>query len=408
MAIAVKGLLMGDQPRDVVRRSTIIAMISFLTLIDLFGAQALLPQIIVAFKSNPGTAGFAVNAATLGMVVSGLTVAWFADRIDRKRGIWICLALLSVPTALLSVVGSIWLFMGLRIIQGALMAATFTLTITYLSERCDMMAKGGALAAYITGNVASNLVGRLLAVTLSDATSLSGSFLFFAALNLLGALLAWVLIGSRDDVAPMRSGPAIEAWKRHFANPPLRAAFAIGFFILFIFVGVFTYVNLYLVGELGLSPMRLGLVYLVFAPAIITTPMASHLVKWVGPRSALALSLACALAGLLLTVSGEIWVVLCGLAIVGASTFAAQAAATGYVSANVESDRAQASGLYLTSYYLGGLVGALMLGQINTNFGWPATVFTIGAAILTAILIALTSRSAQAHQDLGQSQGDRA
>ncbi len=388
MAISITGLLMGDRPRDVVRRSVIISIVSFLTLIDLFGAQALLPQIIVAFRSDPGTAGFAVNAATLGMAVSGMTVAWFADRIDRKRGIWVCLALLSIPTALLSITHSIWIFMALRVIQGALMAAAFTLTATYLSERCDMTAKGGALAAYITGNVASNLFGRLTAVTLSDVTSLSGSFLFFAGLNLVGAAFALILIGPCDDVPPMRADSALDAWKRHFSNPALRAVFGIGFFILFIFVGVFTYVNLYLVNQLHLSPMSLGLAYLVFAPAIITTPMAGNLVRKFGPRTALTLSLGVALASLTLTLSSELWVVLTGLALLGMATFSAQAAATGYVSANVSSDRAQANGLYLTSYYLGGLVGALLLGQVNAHFGWSATVLGVGAAIVAAIGLA--------------------
>ncbi len=390
MALTVKGLLSGDRPRDVVRRSVIISIVSFLTLIDLFGAQALLPQIIVAFKSDPGTAGFAVNAATLGMAVSGLTVAWFADRIDRKRGIWVCLALLSIPTALLSITNSIWVFMALRIIQGALMAAAFTLTATYLSERCDITARGGALAAYITGNVASNLFGRVAAVTLSDVTSLSGSFLFFAVMNLAGAAFALVMIGPRDDVPPMRAGRALDAWKRHFANPALRSVFGIGFLILFIFVGVFTYVNLYLVNQLGLSPMALGLVYFVFAPAIVTTPMAGNLVRRFGPKNALTISLSAALASLMLTLSSQIWLVLTGLALLGMSTFAAQAAATGFVSANVSRDRAQANGLYLSSYYLGGLVGALLLGQVNAHFGWPATVAGVAAAIGLAIVLART------------------
>ncbi len=390
MALTITGLLMGDRPRDVVRRSAIIALVSFLTLIDLFGAQALLPQIIVAYKSDPGTAGFAVNAATLGMAVSGLAVAWFADRIDRKRGIWVCLALLAIPTALLSAADSIWVFMALRVVQGALMAAAFTLTATYLSEQCDITARGGALAAYITGNVASNLFGRLTAVTLSDMTSLSGSFLFFAALNLVGAAIALVLIGPRDDTPPMHGGNALDAWKRHFANPALRAVFGIGFLILFIFVGVFTYVNLYLVNQLHLSPMSLGLVYLVFAPAIITTPMAGNLVRKFGPSTALTLSLAVALGSLALTLSTELWLVLVGLALLGMATFSAQAAATGYVSANVSRDRAQANGLYLTSYYLGGLAGALLLGQVNSHFGWPTTVFGIGVAIALAISLART------------------
>lgn len=395
MKTAMMGVLSGERPRDVLRRSTVIAIISFLTLIDLFGAQALLPQIIAAYGVDPGTAGVAVNAATLGMAISGLTVAWFADRIDRKRGIWLCLALLSIPTALLSVTTDIGVFMALRVVQGALMAAAFTLTMTYLSERCHVMAVGGALAAYITGNVASNLVGRLMAVTLSDAFSLSTTFLIFAVLNLVGAGLALVLIGARDDVPPVRGGSALAAWRRHFAAPELRAAFGIGFLILFVFVGVFTYVNLYLTGRLGLAPQSLGLVYLVFAPAILTTPMAGPLARQMGPRRALRLSLVVALGGLALTLSGQVWLVLAGLAIIGAATFAAQAAATGYVSAHVKADRAQANGLYLSSYYLGGLLGAAVLGQINARFGWEATVAGIALATLAAILLSRSLREGQ-------------
>lgn len=140
---------------------------------------------------------------------------------------------------------------------------------------------------------------------------------------------------SRDRRARRRGAdawdPAFAAWRRHFAMPPLRAAFAIGFLILFVFVGVFTYVNLYLVNQLGLSPMSLGLVYLVFAPAIVTTPLAGR--GAAGPRRALTLSLSGALARLALTLSGQVWVELTGLALIGAASFAAQAAATGFVTA---------------------------------------------------------------------------
>jgi MFS transporter, YNFM family, putative membrane transport protein len=46
-------------------------------------------------------------------------------------------------------------------------------------------------------------------------------------------------------------------------NPQLRAAFGIGFCILFAFIGTFTYVNFVLVRPpLSLGPMQLGYVYL--------------------------------------------------------------------------------------------------------------------------------------------------
>lgn len=394
MATGIQSLLRGDRPRDVVRRSTIIATISFLTLIDLFGSQALLPQIVVAYRVEPGIAGLAVNAATLGMAISGLCVAWFSDRIDRKRAIWVCLALLSIPTALLSVTDSIWVFMGLRIGQGFLMAAAFTLTLTYLSEQCDVMAVGGAMAASITGNVASNLFGRLTAVTLAGATGLSGSFLGFAALNLAGAALALVIIGPRDTHPPIRRGSPLAAWRRHLADPALRSAFLIGFLILFVFVGVFTYVNLHLVKAHALPASALGLVYLVFAPAIFTTPLASRAINRFGPARTLQAALATALAGLVLTLAPMLWLVLIGLAVVGAATFFAQAATTGFMSRHVVSDQAAANGLYLSSYYVGGLIGALAIGQVNSVTGWLGAVGVICCALIFAALVARRLESA--------------
>ncbi|MFK7943541.1 MAG: MFS transporter, partial [Paracoccaceae bacterium] len=319
--LTVKSALRGERPRDVIRRSTIVALVSFLTLIDLFGSQALLPQLVEAYGTDPGVMGFAVNASTFGMAVSGLTVAWFADRIDRKRGIWISLVLLSVPTFLLGLAETVEVFMTLRVIQGIFMAAAFTLTMTYLSEQCDVTAAGGAMAAFITGNVASNLFGRLLAVSAADVLGLVGSFWVFAALNLVGAVLAIVLIGARDAAPPMRAGPPLVAWRGHLAHPALRVAFLIGFIILFVFVGIYTYVNLHLTGALGLAPERLGLVYLVFIPAIFTTPYAAKAVRRFRPKGVFRAASVTTLAGILLTLVPAFWPVMMGLAIVGIGTF---------------------------------------------------------------------------------------
>lgn len=387
MLHVVQGALRGERPRDVVRRSTIIGIISFLTLIDLFGSQALLPRLVEAFGTDPGTMGVAVNASTFGMAASGLTVAWFADRIDRKRGIWVSLALLAIPTFLLGFVDTVGAFMALRVAQGVFMAAAFTLTMTYLSEQCDITAASGAMAAYITGNVASNLFGRLLAVSSADVAGLTGSFAFFALLNLIGAAIALVLVGPRDEQKPIRAGSPLQAWKIHLAKPELRAAFALGFAILFVFVGVFTYVNLHLVNNLAVPPAALGLVYLVFAPALFTTPLASGAVRRWGPRAVFLSAMAAALAGLALSLSTSLPIVLVGLAVIGAGTFFAQAAATGFVGRVAETNRAAANGLYLTFYYLGGLVGAFVLGSANDAWNWfGVAVIVAGVLIISAVL----------------------
>src|SRR3954453_14687043 len=72
----------------------------------------------------------------------------------------------------------------------------------------------------------------------------------------------------------------LSIWGEHLKNPLLRPSFAIGFCILFAFIGTFTYVNFVLAREpLALSAMALGFVYLVFAPSLVTTLLAGRTVQ---------------------------------------------------------------------------------------------------------------------------------
>ena len=124
--------------------------------------------------------------------------------------------------------------------------------------------------------------GRLIAAAVADHLGLPATFLTLAALNLSGAVVVYLLAGAH--AAHGRHGPVEAAVRRlvgaslmHFRNPPLRAAFGIGFCILFAFIGTFTYVNFVLVrAPLSLSMMGVGFVYFVFLPSIITTPIAGR------------------------------------------------------------------------------------------------------------------------------------
>ena len=64
--------------------------------------------------------------------------------------------------------------------------------------------------------------------------------------------------------------------------------------------------------------------------------------------------------GLPLLILPNLPAVLVGMVLVGAGTFFAQACATGFVGRAAASDRGSASGLYLASYFFGGLIGGAM------------------------------------------------
>jgi MFS transporter, YNFM family, putative membrane transport protein len=379
-------------------RSGVYGLIAFLTVVDLFATQAILPSLVKHYGVTPAAMGTAVNASTLGMAVAGLAVALVSRHIDRRRGVVASLALLSIPTALLAVAPDLSTFTLLRIVQGLCMSSAFALTIAYMGENCSAEDTAGALAAYITGNVASNLVGRLLSAGVADHLGLAANFYVFSVLNLLGAVLVYFYLRHAKPMPAM--GPAtrspLASWGEHLRNPSLRASFAIGFCILFAFIGTFTYVNFVLVREpYSISPMALGLVYFVFLPSIVTTPLAGRAVGRFGARPTFWGALALAAAGLPLLLSQNLGAVLAGLALVGVGTFFAQATATAFVSRAATSDRGSASGLYLASYFTGGLAGSAVLGQLFDGFGWTACVAGIGAALAVAAVLARRLETAQ-------------
>ena len=378
-----------------VERTLLIGLIAFLTVVDLFGTQAILPALARAYHVTPAAMGFAVNATTMGMAAACVAVAYFSHRINRRRGILISLTLLAVPTAALAVAPDLVTFTALRIAQGLCMAAAFTLTLAYLGEHCSISEVGGAFAAYITGNVASNLFGRLLAAGFADHFGLTTTFLLLAGLNLVGAVLVYFWLTPSPSVmargAPSRSPLSI--WAEHLRNPSLRPTFAVGFCILFAFIGTFTYVNFVLVREpIAIGQMGLGFVYFVFAPSIITTLLAGRAVQRFGTRPIVWASLTVAGLGLPLLVVPKLSFVLAGLTLVGIGTFFAQATATGFVSHAATTDRGSASGLYLASYFFGGLVGSAVLGQIFDRYGWAACVTGVGASLFAAALLVFRLR----------------
>jgi MFS transporter, YNFM family, putative membrane transport protein len=365
MSHALDSVLENRRPVGFLFRSFVIALTAFLTVVDLFATQAILPSLARHYGVTPGQMGFAVNACTMGMAIA--------------------------PTTLLASAPNLAVFTLLRIVQGLCMASAFTLTLAYLGENTGPADTASAFAAYITGNVASNLIGRLISAAVADHLGLASNFYFFAALNLAGAVLVYFTVHKAPPmpaVGATASSP-LAAWGAHLRNPALRAAFGIAFCILFVFIGTFTYVNFVLVGDqFMVGAMMLGFVYLVFLPSILTTPLAGRAVQSFGTRPTMWSSLALAGLGLPLMLTPNLVAVLTGMVLVGVGTFFAQATATGFVGRAATADRGAASGIYLACYFSGGLIGSAVLGQFFDHFGWHACV--AGIALALAVAVALT------------------
>lgn len=370
--------------------SASVSLLAFLTVVDLFATQAILPSLATAYGVSAAVIGPVVNASTLGMAVGGAATAFLGQGIDRRRAVVLALALLSLPTAFLATMPNLWVFSALRVVQGVLMASAFTLTLSHMSEVSRRMSMVAGAAAYITGNVASNLFGRFMSAAIADMYGLSTNFIVFSALNLIGSAFAYVLLADPASGSPLAgsTAPTMGSALERLRKPDLVAAFGIAFCILFAFIGTFTYVNFVLVRPpLSISMMSVGFSYLVFLPSIVVTPMAGSISAKHGTRTTLWASLGVAGAGLPLLLSSTYAIVLAGMTLVGVGTFLAQATATGYVGRAASEAATAANGTYLASYFAGGLVGSIVLGQIFVRGGWGPCVAIIALSLILAAVL---------------------
>jgi MFS transporter, YNFM family, putative membrane transport protein len=188
---------------------------------------------------------------------------------------------------------------------------------------------------------------------------------------------------------PAGGRSALAAWAEHLRNPQLTASFAIGFCILFAFIGTFT-LQLRARARADRLESDEPRLHLFRVPAVDLHHLAGagRAVQRMGARTSLWRGFGVAAAGLPLLIQPNLATVLIGLALVGIGTFFAQATATGFVSRAATGDRGSASGLYLASYFFGGLVGSAVLGQVFDRFGWGACVTGIGVALIIAAWLA--------------------
>ena len=147
-----------------------------------------------------------------------------------------------------------------------------------------------------------------MSAAVADHFGLASNFFVFAGLNVAGAILVYMTIDRVPaiEAAEAQKQPASHVLAMHLGSSGLRAAFTIGFCILFALIGIFNYVNFVLVRPpIAIGMMTVGFVYFVFAPSFLTTPLAGKMAARFGTRPAVWGGLGLAAIGLPLDAGAE-------------------------------------------------------------------------------------------------------
>lgn len=358
----------------------------------LYSTQALLPALSAGLSLSPAQASLTVSATTGALAVALLPVSALSEKYGRTPVMTASVVSASLLALLVPFAPNLTVLVTLRALQGLALAGLPATAMAYLAEEIHPAAVPSAIGLYVAGNSIGGMSSRVAGGMLSQAFGWRAALLIVGLTALACAVAFRVLAPPARHFTPGPVHPAA-LWRTvtgHLRDPLLRGLYALGLLFMAVFGAVYTVLGYRLTAApFDLSQTAIGAIFLVYLVGTAASALSGTVQARAGRRGAFALAVGLCAAGLLLTLSSALALILTGLVLITAGFFTGHSVASGAVSRSASSGRAQASALYLTAYYVGNSLGGTVGASAYHLGGWGATVGLALAAVLAAGLVAL-------------------
>jgi len=362
----------------------------FITFVTLYDIQPLLPLFTREFSISPAISSLplSISTATLavGMLFSGLT----SDSIGRKPimvAALIMTSLLAIATAFTHNLPSLLM---IRFVQGAVLAGVPSVAMAYLGEEMDGTAIASAMGLYISGNAVGGMSGRVVTAIMADYMPWRTAIGLIGCISLLLALWFVRLLpaSGRFRKQSFDLQTLIPSLLHHLKDPGMLCLFSVAFLSMGGFISLYNYIGFRLLATpYHLSQSVISLIFLVYFLGSLSSAMMGRLMLRFGRRAVIRGTIAAMACGALLTLPDSILCIVAGVALFTCGFFGVHSIASGWVSRRATTYRAQATSLYLFSYYLGSSISGTLGGFFWVSYGWSG----VSAMICLLLLCALAS-----------------
>ncbi len=355
--------------------------------IAMYTPQAVLPVMARDLSVSPSAVSLSVSLLIFGIAGASLVMGPLSDRIGRKPMLVGCTLLLSVPSILCAFAPNLTTLLIWRFLQGCLVPGITAVTVTYLTEEFERGRSSALIGGYIGATVFGGLISRVLSGFVTDLFGWRWAFALSAGVALLVGLLLLRLQPSTHFHAAPKFTQAFKGLLSHLSNRRIVGGLGVGFCLFFAFIAIFTYLPFYLEAPpFNFSPSATGLIYLVYATGMLSSPLSGLLTERLSSRVVMALGMMVALAANLGTLTPSTVLLIAALLVLCFGNFATQSTTTSFVATQADHDRGGANSLYLFTYYIGGSLGAFLPGLLWATYGWygvlalTCTMLVIGIA----------------------------
>ncbi|MDI3211577.1 MFS transporter [Arthrobacter sp. AL12] len=371
-----------------------LAFAGVATFAQLYSTQAVLPMMTADLQVTAAEAALTISLATIGLALTVLPWSFLADRIGRVRAMLWGISAATALGLLVPLASSFPMLLGLRMLEGMALGGIPAIAIAYLNEEVNKAHAALAAGTYVAGTTLGGLAGRLLAGFVGELWGWRAAALAVSILAAVAAALFVVLVPqARGFTAAAASGfrGALRTLAGHSRNPRLLALYVQAFLLMGGFVAVYNYLGFRLSGEpFSLPATVISLIFLAYLSGTVSSRWAGGLTERFGRRTVLIAGTVLMVAGLALTLTQLLGLIMAGLLLFTAGFFAAHSVGAGWTGVIATTDRAQAASLYNLAYYLGSSVIGWAGGLVFQSLGWTALALTvIGLAGTTAVITAV-------------------
>ncbi|GGC98557.1 MFS transporter [Tersicoccus solisilvae] len=373
-----------------------LACAGVVTFAQLYSPQGVLPLIAADLRIGASDAGLTISAATAGLALSVVVWSFVADRFGRVQTMRVAIVLATALGLAVAVTPDYGVLLTLRVLEGVALGGVPALAIAYLSEEIHPFHAALAAGTYVAGTTVGGLLGRIVAGPLGEWLGWRAGMLTVSVLAAVAAVGFVLLAPTPRGFVPSRRADRDEGGLAlllmHLRNPRMLAVFAQGMLLMGGFVAVYNYLGFRLEGPPWHLPHAvISAIFVAYLAGTVSSPLAGRLAASRGRRPVLLGATGVLIAGVLMTATPWLPVILTGVLVLTAGFFGAHAVASGWAGARARTGRAQATSLYNLAYYVGSSVFGWLGGVLFGWWGWSGTAALVvglaGVAMALALLV---------------------
>ena len=361
----------------------------------LYCVQPLMPLMAQQFTLSAAESSWVLSVSTLTMAISLVLGGALSDRIGRKALMTASMVGGGACTLLCAFAQDFTQLLVLRALLGVALGGMPAVAMAYLGEEIEPRSLGLSIGMYIGGSALGGMSSRVLTSVVADYSS--WRFALFG-LGVAGLYAGWEFWRSLPDSRNFRPGrPGVKALldgaRRHLRDDGLPWLFALGFLLMGVFVSLYNYISYRLMAApFGLGQSAVGLLSVLYLTGMFSSVWAGRLADRMGRRNVLWMMMGVTMAGLALTLSGNLIILVAGMALATFGFFASHSVASSWVGRRARAPQALASALYLFFYYLGSSLVGWLAGLAWGAGAWTGLVSLLLVTLGLGMLIALRLR----------------